>query len=417
MTVLEVVFYLLLNAFRVYIMYRFLGLFFEHSKQKTWLPYSFIILYLINSVAYLLLNNEQINLVINISGLLTINIMGYLGGIWKKLLSVAASCGMSLLTENIAWVIFVKGKSDQMAEFAFFFAVFIFFLLEIIIEKTIRIHKGFEISLYKDLLLVLIIVGSMFVSSVLIEGIYQNVSLLIVSLCILLLINITVFYLYEKILDDYLRLKDEEMYRLQLAMYQNQLQIMQSANSTYKIMRHDMKHHIFMITDYIEKKENGKALQYLHKLNNYESNGNQYIKTGNESVDSIFNYIIDEVNRIGGTIKTDIKIAEDALIDDFDINVILSNLLLNACEAICKCEQKEIQAVLKYDRGILFIKISNSYNGVIKQRGGELSSTKQENKDHGIGLTSVRKTVEKYNGDMNIEYTDKEFVVKILMYI
>lgn len=413
----EVIFYLLLNAFRVYIMYRFVGLFFGHERQKKWLACVYFIFYMINSSGYLILNNDMVNLAINIGGLLLVIILGYQGNIWRKLLTVVASYGINLLTEDMAWVIFVKGKSDQMAEFGFFFSVFILFLLEIIIEKTIRLRKGIEIPSYKDLFLALISIGSMFICVILIEGVYQHIILLIVSLCVLILINIAVFYFYEKMLDDYAKQKDDEIYRLQLTMYQNQLQIMQSTNDAYKIMRHDMKHHMILISDYIKNNENEKALQYLDKINYYVDSGKQYVKTGNESIDSIFNYIIDEVHRNGGTVNADIKVAEEMVIDDFDINVILSNLLLNSCEAICMCDKKEIQAVMKYDRGILFIKISNTYNGVIEQKGGEFSSTKQDNKDHGIGLASVRRMVEKYSGDMHIEYTDEEFIVRIAMYI
>lgn len=192
---------------------------------------------------------------------------------------------------------------------------------------------------------------------------------------------------------------------------------MQSANDSYKIMRHDIKYHMALIADYIKNNENEKALQYFGKMNYYIGNGNQYVKTGNESIDSIFNYIIDEVNKKGGTVSTDIKVIEGMAIDDFDINVILSNLLLNACEAVSKCDKKEIQAFMKYDRGILSIKISNTYNGIVRIKDGELLSTKQEGKGHGIGLVSVRKAVEKYNGVVRFEYTDEKFTVKVLMYI
>lgn len=417
MTIPEIIFYLLLNAFRVYIIYRFVGLFFEKKNHKKWLPVGYIIFYVLNSVGYLLLNNAALNVVINTSSLLLIIIIGYQGSVKRKLFSIAASYVIPFLTEDVAWVIFVKGKSDQMAKFGFFFAVFLLFFLEIIIEKTVRFRKGIDIPLSKELLLVLVSAGSMFISDVLIEGFYHSTLLLIISLCILLVINIAVFYLYEKMLDDYVKQKDEEMYRLQLAMFQNQLKIMQNANDTYKIMRHDMKHHIFMISEYIKKNENEKALQYLDKINYHAGNRNQYVRTGNESIDSIFNYIIDEVNKSGGIVKTDIKVSDEMLVDDFDINVILSNLLLNASEAICKCDKKEIQVSMKYDRGILLIKISNTYNGLIKMKDGEFLSTKQEMKEHGIGIASVRKTVEKYNGEMQIEYTDKEFKVKIVMYV
>lgn len=417
MNIQETVFYLLLNAFRVYIMYRFSRLFFDDSRQKKCLSFVYFVFYVANSMGYVILDNDMVNLAINIGGLLLVILLGYRGNLWKKLLTVAASYGINLLTEDMAWVIFVKGKSDQMVEFGFFFSVFILFLMEIIIEKTIRLHKSIDIPLYKDLLLVMVSMGSMFVCVILIEGTYQNIILLIISLCVLLSINIAVFYLYENMLDDYVKQKDEEMYRLQLAMYQNQLQIMQSANDVYKVMGHDIKHHVFMVSDYIKKNENEKALQYLDKINSYVGNGNQYVQTGNESIDSIFNYFIDKVNKSGGTVKTDIKVIGAMAIDDFDTNVILSNLLFNACEAIYKCDKKEIQAILKYDRGLLIIKIINTYNGVIEQKDGKLSSTKLEYNKHGIGLASVKKTVEKYNGEMWITYTDEEFTVKILMYV
>lgn len=417
MIMLETIFYLLLNLFRVYIMYRFVGLFFERSKQKKGLLYGYLVFYAVSSFESLFLQNDWINLVTNIGGFLLVTILMYQGSIKRKLLATVAGCGIALLAEDIAWVIFVKGLGAQLLEFGFFFSVFILFLLEIIIEKTVRLRKGIDIPLYKNLSLVLISTGSMFICIVLIEEVYQHIILLMVSLCVLLTINILVFYLYEKLVDDYVKEKDEEMYRLQLAMYQKQLQIMQSANDSYKIMRHDIKYHMALIADYIKNNENEKALQYFGKMNYYIGNGNQYVKTGNESIDSIFNYIIDEVNKKGGTVSTDIKVIEGMAIDDFDINVILSNLLLNACEAVSKCDKKEIQAFMKYDRGILSIKISNTYNGIVRIKDGELLSTKQEGKGHGIGLVSVRKAVEKYNGVVRFEYTDEKFTVKVLMYI
>lgn len=414
---LEIGFYLLLNAFRVYILYRFSKLFFKEESQKKWLPYGYITIYIANSVGYLVLNNDTVNLMVNIGGLLLIILLGYIGSIKRKLLLAVAGYGMNLLTEDMAWVIFVKGRSEQMMEFGFFFSVFLFFLLEIFLEKCFDFRKKADIPLYKNLLLVLIPVGSMFISTTLIEGTYSNKILLVVSWSILLLINIAVFYLFEKMQDDYSKQKEKEMYIQQLAMYQNQLKIMQSANDAYKAMRHDMKHHMILIADYIAKDEKDKVLQYFGKINDYVGNGDQYIETGNESIDSIFNYITGEVNKIGGTINTDIKVAEAMNIDDFDINVILSNLLFNACEAIRKCEEKKIWAVMRYDRGALTVKVSNTYNGVIKKTGENFLSTKPQNGVHGIGLANVRKTVEKYSGEMSVDYTDKEFIVKILIYI
>lgn len=417
MSIQETGFYLLINALRVYIMYRFSRLFFDGSSRKKCLPFVYLAFYAANSAGYVAFDNATVNLAINVGGLLLVILSGYQGNLWKKLLTVAASYGINLLTEDMAWVIFVKGKSGQMAEFGFFFSVFILFLMEILIEKTVRLHKSIDIPSYKDLLLVMVSMGSMFVCVTLIEGTYGNLLLLIISLCVLLTVNIAVFYLYENMLDDYARQKEEELYRLQLAMYQNQLQVMQSANDAYRVMRHDIKHHAFMVSDYIRKNENEKALRYLDKINAYAGSTNQYVQTGNESIDSIFNYFIDKVNKSGGRMKTDIKVAGEMGIDDFDANVILSNLLFNACEAVSRSEKKEIRAGLKYDRGLLIIKIRNTYNGVLKQKEGKLATTKPEGSRHGIGLESVKRTVEKYHGEVWITYTEEEFTVKVLMYV
>lgn len=414
---LEIGFYLLLNAFRVYILYRFSRLFFKEENQKKWLPFGYVLFYIANSAGYLLLSNDTVNLLVNVGGLLLTVLFGYIGSIKRKLLLAVAGYGMNLLTEDMAWVIFVKGRNEQMVEFGFFFSVFLFFLLEIFLERCFDFRRKDDIPLYKNLLLILISAGSMFISVTLVEGFYNNKSLLVISLGILLLINMAVFYLFEKMQDDYFKQKEKEMYLQQLAMYQNQLKIMQSANDVYKAMRHDMKHHMILMADYIARDEKDKVLQYFGKINDYIGNGEQYVETGNESIDSIFNYITDEVDKIGGTLNTDIKVAEAMNIDDFDINVILSNLLFNACEAIRKCDDKKIWTVMRYDRGALTVKVSNTYNGVIKKAGENFLSTKPKSGGHGIGLKNVRKTVEKYSGEMSVNYTDKEFAVKILIYI
>lgn len=113
----------------------------------------------------------------------------------------------------------------------------------------------------------------------------------------------------------------------------------------------------------------------------------------------------------------DVKLVQEFFMDDFDMNVILGNLLLNACEAMKKSEKKELAVVMGYARGVLTVSIRNTYNGVLKQEKGELMTTKEEAEGHGMGLASIRKTVEKYDGDMEICYSLEEFKVKLLLFV
>lgn len=36
--------------------------------------------------------------------------------------------------------------------------------------------------------------------------------------------------------------------------------------------------------------------------------------------------------------------------------------------------------------------------------------------EHGIGLNSVKDVVEKYNGEVETEYDDREFCIRIILY-
>ena len=129
----ESIFYLILNGLRTYILYRFIGLFFEKGKQKTGILYGYAIYYLFNCVGYLLLKNDLVNLLTNTVGLLLVVLLCYQGHIARKIVAFIASYGMGILTENIAWVVFVKDKGDEMFAFGFFFATITLVLSEIII--------------------------------------------------------------------------------------------------------------------------------------------------------------------------------------------------------------------------------------------------------------------------------------------
>lgn len=103
-------------------------------------------------------------------------------------------------------------------------------------------------------------------------------------------------------------------------------------------------------------------------------------------------------------------------IDVSDMVAIIGNLLDNAMEAVCKTETRRICMDVNYKKGRIFIYLENTYDGRINCKNGDILSTKSGGV-HGYGLKNIRKTLEKYNGCMDIEYTDTVFSVDILMYI
>jgi sensor histidine kinase regulating citrate/malate metabolism len=98
------------------------------------------------------------------------------------------------------------------------------------------------------------------------------------------------------------------------------------------------------------------------------------------------------------------------------MNVILGNLLDNAVEAVKKINEKKIKIEMELDRGCLYIKIENTFNGNIEIRDGKLKTIKNNSQYHGIGLVSIKNALDKYEGIIDIDYQSKTFSVNIMLY-
>lgn len=115
----------------------------------------------------------------------------------------------------------------------------------------------------------------------------------------------------------------------------------------------------------------------------------------------------------------DLKIFVPAVIgiETPDVVVILGNLLDNALEAVAKVEDKRINLYVAYQKGTLVIRIANTFDGVLKrdERLGRLMTLKSGD-NHGYGMNNVRKSVDKYNGNIEIKHDDDLFAVEVLLY-
>ena len=86
---------------------------------------------------------------------------------------------------------------------------------------------------------------------------------------------------------------------------------------------------------------------------------------------------------------------------------------------MCKlpAEQQHIDISVSQIKGSLSIVVRNPYEGnIIKSSSGQILTSKSDIKNHGIGLISVQRTVDKYNGELLIDYENNVFKVSVLIY-
>ena len=77
-------FYLLLDAFRVYALYRFMGIFFDKDSEKSYTYILYFCYFAVHSLCYLCLDFNSINLAVNWAALFLVVKTGYEGGGQRK---------------------------------------------------------------------------------------------------------------------------------------------------------------------------------------------------------------------------------------------------------------------------------------------------------------------------------------------
>ena len=186
-------------------------------------------------------------------------------------------------------------------------------------------------------------------------------------------------------------------------------------------IRHDIKNHLIIIDGYLNLGECDNARKYIAKIQN-DFSDTYIIDTPCSSISNILNA------KYQLCLKKEITFQfssyfSNILVDDYLLITILGNLMDNAIEASEKLEKelRIIELSISQLDSYLDICIKNNHREVIIKSGQDFVSTKKESGTadnrlfHGIGLKNVRKTVEKLNGHINIEYTDTTFAVSALI--
>ncbi len=407
---------ILTNFVRVYLYYKFISVFLEHSnvsRRKEVLAYG--VYFLVSSAVYLIFHQAYINAICSIAGL-SILVLMRTRSIKKYVLVTFSVYFINLACDVIAILIFVDYEDGE--TFNQIYAVLeilLVFICELLAER-IMIHRK-KANAIQNLPLILVPLSSVIMILFLFHlQIDKDKTVVIVSCVGLLIINFLVFHLYDMIIQAFSEKYEKEMLRRQIQIYANELDVIMHSENKVKSLRHDMKYHLNELRYLSEKGEVCAVSKYIDSMENFLQNPDEIASSGNTEIDSLLNYMLQRAKNILTTVHVKINLPED-IFPTFDINVILGNLLENAIDAARQTEEKFLEVLVEYKQGVLLIKINNSFSGGLKMDRHKFLTTKKSGGDHGIGLTSVKQIVEKYNGILKIDPQGNLFCVKVKLYL
>ena len=93
----------------------------------------------------------------------------------------------------------------------------------------------------------------------------------------------------------------------------------------------------------------------------------------------------------------------------------LGNALENAVEGCKKAKtERDLRIKLRYEKKKLILDVRNSFDGCLREKNGVLLSTK-ELAQHGFGMRSIQRVVDKYDGYLRYYVEDLTFVLQIVL--
>lgn len=414
----EIVSTLTTNLFRAFIIRRFLSLFFLtdiENKKKEKTVYSLFIF--MTAFVFFAFHFPPFTLAINLLLIYLITQL-YDGAQKKKILISLLIYGTNMFCDTISAYSFSNYiVGNDYNELVPYLTVFLFSICEFLIERFLTKNKQEDmVPPCWKILLTIPIISILLLLILVMNNLNNRIILISVSLGILI-INLLIFYLYDVLVEAYLKLKVSTLFERQAAVYSNQLNVMRQSEEKVHTLRHDMKHHLIELENMIDRHADEEMKDYIHNIYGYMENPNEYSRSGNYEVDSLLNYMLVKADSILDKVNCTITVPKELKICSFDINVIIGNLLDNAILAAGSSQKKWLEISLSYEQGILFINIRNSYDNILRKHGDKYITTKKDRQEHGIGLQSVRKVVESYEGSIQISDKNNVFDVKIMLYM
>ena len=234
----------------------------------------------------------------------------------------------------------------------------------------------------------------------------------------LFVINVGAFLIYYVVAR--LILEQSKTLELQEKNHQLTMQAVQYENLQKKIedarrAKHDVRHHILLMQEYLNSGELEALREYLSRYSESLPDDSLVRFCENNAANALLLYFAQQAKDHGIDYIVKAQIPKDFFISDTDISALFGNLLENALDA-CKEEKEDGRKIIVragMTGGSFCATVDNTFTGSLRYTGdGDLISTKH--KGHGLGTQSVKIIAEKYHGICRLESRDGMFFASVM---
>ena len=232
---------------------------------------------------------------------------------------------------------------------------------------------------------------------------------------LLLSITIVSFVLIGKISKDKEFESVNKVLEMQLEEQKSSLLKTQKMYDETRKLKHDINRHFTIFLDMLRNNEIEEVIHQIEEFVDLKSDNLIVYIENNGMVNAILNEKVGICNnkKIPFELRILAAIEKEK---ELETAIMLSNVLDNAIEAELELsgERKIILEIFRH-KGVYNVIVTNNIETSVLKNNPGLNTNKSHPKEHGIGLLSVKDTINKFEGNFNCYEKSNEFAVHIMI--
>lgn len=223
------------------------------------------------------------------------------------------------------------------------------------------------------------------------------------------------FYLHVGKEKEYER--ENQLIQMNYRLLERQLEILEESVESGRRIRHDARHHNAVIAEYARRGQREELLQYLKEYEEEIAQDIPEVICGNTAVNNILVLYTKKARNEGIKVTLDTEIGKNLGFPSLDLVAILANAYENAIYACMEVKKNPdarecfIDLMIKIKNNKLIITCRNTCRMETELKGGQPKSEFTG----GIGVSSIIKTAEKYDGEYDFKNDNGVFVFRLIM--
>lgn len=225
------------------------------------------------------------------------------------------------------------------------------------------------------------------------------------------------FYLHIGIEKEYER--ENQLIQMNHRLLERQIEILEESVESGRRLRHDVRHHNTVIAEYVRRGQKEELLQYLMEYDKETEQGVVEMICANTAVNNVLSAYTRKARSEQINVRLDIEIGRNLTIPNIDLVAILANAYENAIYACMEVKKRSkerecfIYFRIRRKKNKMIIFSSNTCRVETKLRNGQPKAEFTG----GVGVSSIIKTAEKYDGEYDFKNDNGVFVFRLIMSI